>query len=290
MAHFPPGTALGGFELLAHLGTGGQGTVYLARPWDDHALRRHLIGRWLRTGHQRGQLMANHAADWNLAAIKVAHPDAMAALHDEHSHLLGQATLHPHLTALYGRRYTSSLRDLGLAQVDGQTCLYLALVYETGMPLHLWLAHHPGPCSLAWAISLGLQVASALEHVHQCGLIHHDLRPANLMVRSTASGQPHVVLIDFGAVESIARPRRRALYGVPHLLPPERQGPHPGPATPHVDIYALGRLLQLLTAGHPLTPDLSALLSDATRPVLRERVAALPSMKDFRERLLAVRQ
>lgn len=260
------GTQLGGFELLAHLGSGGQGAVYLARPWDVHLVRRRVVGHWLRNCWQRGELSAVHAARWRLAALKVAHPDAAAALHDEHGYLVGPWPTHPHLACLYRRRYPQALRDIGLEHVAARPCLYLALAYEAGRPLNHLLAHQPRPCDPTWALRLGLQLASALDHLHARGLVHHDVRPANLIVRRTVKGQPDVVLLDLGAVESLERPRRHAVYGVAHCLPPERRGPQPGPATPHVDIYALGRLLQLLTAGRPLRPSFAKLINDTSKP------------------------
>ncbi|PDW02940.1 protein kinase domain-containing protein [Candidatus Viridilinea mediisalina] len=259
-------TQLGGFELLALLGRGGQGAVYLGRPWDARLVQRRVVARWLRGRWRRGELNAVDAARWRLAAIKVAHPDATAALHDEHSHLMGPHATHPHLACLYRRRYPHALRDIGLGTVAGQPCLYLALAYEAGLPLNQWLAHQPRPSDATWALRLGLQLASALSHLHARGLVHHDVRPANLIVRRTVQGQPDVVLLDLGAVESLDRPRRHGVYGVAHCLPPERRGPQPGPVTPYVDIYALGRLLQLLTAGRPLRPSLAKLINATAQP------------------------
>jgi serine/threonine protein kinase len=287
IAALAPGTPLGEFELLARLGAGGQGTVYLACPWHADPLRRWVVRRWLRACLAAGALTAVRATRWRLAALKLAHPNATAALHDEHGHLAAPGAAHPHLACLYGRRHSGPLRDLGLAHVADHPRLYLALAYEAGAPLDRLLARRRPACP-GWSLALVAQVAAALAHLHRRGIVHHDLRPANLIVRQGAAGAPHAVLIDLGAAETPAAPRRQAIYGAPSHLPPERRRAAPAPATPQVDIYGLGRLLALLTADAPRSAPLAALLADATAPNVACRAAVLPDMAALLERLRAL--
>lgn len=334
------GSALAGFELLACLGSGAQGTVYLACPWQANPYRRWATRRWLRACLAGGALTAPRAARWQLAALKLAHPSATAALHAEHSYLIAGGATHPHLISLYCRRYSSPngllqservcaeampanpagrrpyaqdahsaqtgsvlpprhldaacaqatglVSDFGLSRLAGQPRLYLALAYEAGLSLERLLGQWRQAPSLRWTLALIEQTAAALAHLHGRGIIHHDLRPANLIVRRGPTHLPHVVLLDLGAAETPARPRRQAIYGAPHYLPPERLSAAPEPASPQVDIYSLGRLLALLTATTTRSAPLSALIAAATAPAIATRTAALPDMSAFRARLRAL--
>lgn len=279
------GARAGDFELLARLGAGGQGEVFLARPWVPATARRRGTGILLRWLLARGLLGAEAARRWRLAAVKLAHPASADSLHDEHQHLAGQRAGHPHLACLYSYRFGEGPRDLGhcVAGRAPATRTYLALAYEPGAPLSRALAGRREPPPLAWSLALALQVAGALEQLHMRGIVHHDVRPANLIVRGGA--RPHAVLIDLGAAETPGAPRRRAVYGAPGYLPPERAGPAPEPATYLVDVFSLGALLGALTAGAAVGEPLAELIAAATAAEPARRRAAFSSMGALRERL-----
>jgi serine/threonine protein kinase len=238
-------------------------------------------------------LLACGAADvaarrLRLAAVKLAHGPSADCLHDEHQHLAGNWAGHPHLVSLYSRRFGGGARDLGYCAVAAgrATRTYLALAYEPGLPLDRALAIRRAPPSPAWSVALALQVAGALEQLHLRGVVHHDVRPANLIVRGGA--RPHGVLIDLGAAETPGAPRRRAVYGAPRHLPPERAAAAPEPATYLVDVFGLGRLLGALTAGAAITAPLADLIAEATAAEPARRGAAFPSMAALGERLSQV--
>jgi serine/threonine protein kinase len=105
-------------------------------------------------------------------------------------------------------------------------------------------------------------------------VVHHDVRPANLIIRPG----PHTVLIDLGAAETPDAPRRRAIYGATGWLPPERLAASPAPASPLVDIYAVGALLHVLTNDAKMPTALAALIAEATAADPQRRGAALPTM------------
>lgn len=280
---------MGDFELLARLGRGGQGEVFLARPWQPSAARRVAARQWLRLRLAAGALSPAEVLRWGLAALKLAHPTEADSLHDMHGHLAAHAA-HPHLPLLYSRRFPGLARDFGLAPAApaGRPWLpYLATVYVPGQTLECAL-RLPQPPDPGWAVSIAIQLADALAHLHRGGVVHHDVRAANIVVRRRPGGEPHSTLIDLGAAETPAAPRRRAVYGVADHLPPERLSACPAPPTPHVDIYGLGILLRQLTAATPRSPALCALLADATAADPGRRHAALPDMGALAARLVAL--
>lgn len=98
-------------------------------------------------------------------------------------------------------------------------------------------------------IELFVQLCRAVGYVHSHGLVHYDLKPANILVQKTASGQ-QIKLVDFG----LATPQQATLkatagsllYMSPEVLQKERVANH------RSDLYALGIILfQLLTRQHP---------------------------------------
>jgi tetratricopeptide (TPR) repeat protein len=96
------------------------------------------------------------------------------------------------------------------------------------------------------AAQLAREVAQALGHAHQMGVIHRDVKPANLLVE--AGGR--VVLADFGlAISESAGASRWALSGTPEYASPEQiQG---GVLDARTDIYSLGATLYHLLSGRP---------------------------------------
>lgn len=290
---WPYGANVGGFEPLWSLGSGGQGTVYLARPWQASATRRRQVRLWLRACHATGVLGQAQARRWRLAALKLAHSGQGDSLHDEHAHLAALGMAHPHLALLYTRRFaaTAPRSDLGFAIVPGEAGWrpYLVLAYEAGENLADLLTRRRAPLMLNWSLTVAVQVAQALVHLHGRGIVHHDVRPANVLLRATRKGQPpDCVLLDLGAAETPARPRRRAIYGVDGWLAPERIGSNPAPANPLVDIFGLGALLRELTAGKALSPALGALIQDAMAPDPSQRGAHVPNMQAMLVRLQAL--
>lgn len=279
-----PGARVGAFELVARLGAGGQGEVFLARPWLAAPVRPAGAGLLLRAALRAGALTPALAARHRLAALKVARPAMADSLHDEHGHLAAPGAAHPHLVSLYRARFPGAPQpDLGLVRQGGGRApqLYLALAYEAGAPLSQLLTRGGGrPPATRWSLAVASQVALALAHLHGRGVVHHDVRPANVIVRPG----PHAVLADLGAAEAVGAPRRRAVYGAAGWLAPERAGPRPAPASPLVDIYGVGALLRALTAG-AAQPALAHLIAEAAAPDPARRAAAIPTAAALLARL-----
>ncbi len=279
------GARVGALELVAPLGAGGQGEVWLAWPWAEGPLRRAARRLLVATRLRAGPLPQEFALRWRLAALKLARPAMADSLHDEHQYLAATGAAHPHLVGLYRARFPGAAgADLSLARAGPEPLprLCLRLAYEPGEPLSgllvRWGSRRP---AWPWSVAVVAQLARALAHLHGRGVVHHDVRPANVIVRSG----PRAVLIDLGAAERVGGGARAAVYGAPAWLAPERLGATPAPASPLVDVYGAGALLGALTEGAPAPTGLTRLIEEATTPDPARRAAAIPTMAALLERL-----
>jgi len=152
----PAGTTLAQYRVTAHLGSGAMGDVYRA---EDLRLRRDVALKTLRGSVQsaRARLLA----------------EARAA----------SALTHPHIAVVY---------EIGEATLDGETVGFIAMEYVEGTTL----AVLAGRARLELDVVLDIfeQIADALAAAARLGVIHLDLKPANVMV--SASGRAKV--LDFG--------------------------------------------------------------------------------------------
>jgi serine/threonine protein kinase len=179
---------------------------------------------------------------------------------------------HPNVVKIYDRGFS-------------EDNAYIAMEYFPRGSLTDLLA---GGLSARQALSLLAQAASALREIHSRGILHRDVKPANLMVRSDGS----IALADFGIAkrlgEGFDRTRHGELYGTPYYISPEQiEGVR---ATAQSDIYSLGIIFyEMLTRERPFdaesVSELIALHIKAPRPKLPENLAEYQGLLD---RMLAV--
>jgi serine/threonine protein kinase len=145
-------------------------------------------------------------------------------------------------------RYGARLRHPGIVQVydfcdSGRPFLVLELV--DGPALAQVLA--AGPIEPRRALDVTAQVASALGAAHAAGIIHQDVKPANLLFSRSGA----VKLADFGIAQEAGSPTvtgRGTVSGTVAYLAPERI--HGDPASPASDLYSLGVVLYECVAGN----------------------------------------
>ncbi|WP_460801389.1 serine/threonine-protein kinase [Nocardioides pacificus] len=125
-----------------------------------------------------------------------------------------------------------------------------------------------GPLPVRWVAELLDQTLKGLEAVHAAGIVHRDVKPANLLLEPTGRALPHLRLTDFGIAAPVDEPRMThasMAIGTPGYMAPEQwHGAHPDPRQ---DLYAVAAVgLEMLTATRPpgtpgplVPPDLSSL-------------------------------
>ncbi len=158
--------------------------------------------------------------------------------------------------------------------------LFLAMRYVDGDNLGT-LVMRDGGLAPRRAASLLAQVASALEAAHGRGLVHRDVKPANVLV----TADDHCYLTDFGLVEDLGATtgatRSAEVLGTLDYLAPERiRG---GPTGPWTDVYALGCVLFFALTGRvpfPLEAPESKLWAHVAEPPPRVSGAGVPEAFD----------
>ncbi|MBV9849557.1 MAG: serine/threonine protein kinase [Armatimonadetes bacterium] len=125
---------------------------------------------------------------------------------------------------------------------------YIAQEFIEGATLDLIiLKRHPLP--RAWTLKWAVSLCDALAFLHSRGVVHHDLKPANIRI----TPQGHLALLDFGAAQYFGKGHEHEkpidLYGTEGYLPPELDGDGQWVADARTDIFAVGCILYEMIAG-----------------------------------------
>ncbi|MBA3245376.1 MAG: serine/threonine protein kinase, partial [Actinobacteria bacterium] len=159
--------------------------------------------------------------------------------------------------------------------------LYLAMAYVEGSDLRE-LLRRDGPAEPVRTFDLIAQVADALDAAHAAGLVHRDVKPANILVADTADGE-HAYVCDFGLARHVSSVSSltgdRGFVGTLDYVPPEQIAGRQ--IDGRADVYSLGCVLyECLTGERPFTREselalVYAHLNDAP-PLLTDLRPELP--------------
>lgn len=172
---------------------------------------------------------------------------------------------HPHVVA-----------PIGWAAEDDLVVLAMELV--SGGSVQDLLDEH-GTLPVGYAAALLEQLLLALAAVHAAGLVHRDVKPANLLLQPTDETTPHLRLGDFGVAAPIADARYTTVPGAigtqGYMAPEQARGALPDPSQ---DLYSVGRVgLQLVTG---LPPERQgAIGSGPLRPLLERLLVVDPEQR-----------
>ena len=240
------GQSFGRYEILARLGSGGMGEVYLGRDKSlDRKVALKLLPRQFTQDRDR---------------LRRFEQEARAA----------SALNHPNIITIYEIGEWNGAHFIATEYIEGETLRY-----------HM----QKGRLELSEILDIGVQTAGALAAAHAAGIIHRDIKPANIMLRqdgyikvldfglaklSTTSGNPDVT--DPG----------RVMGTVNYMSPEQALGQ---PVDHRTDIFSLGEVLYELASGHrPFAGNGDAAIYDGilnrTPPPLAEFDALLPAALD----------
>ncbi|GLZ55069.1 serine/threonine protein kinase [Actinomycetospora sp. NBRC 106378] len=206
------GSSLGRYRVEGVIGRGGMSTVYRA------------------TDTRLGRVVALKVIDPALAGDE----EFRERFRDEARNT--SAVDHPHVVPLYD-----------VDSVDDR--LYIAMRFVEGPDLATLVGGRP--LVPERALRLLDQVADALDAVHAHGLVHLDVKPANVLIGGATSGSDHAYLADFGLTHRGAtghRTRGGDFLGSPTFAAPEHLRGEPVDA--RTDVYSLGCVLYTCLTGH----------------------------------------
>lgn len=222
------GQVFAGYTILRVLGAGGMGAVYLAK-------------------HPR---LPREDALKVLPADLTADPDYRARFEREAE--LAAGLSHPHIVRIFDR-----------GEHDGQ--FWISMDYVEGTDAAVLLSKHPDGIPVNEALPIVAAVASALDYAHHGGLLHRDVKPANILL-TEPDGQPRrVFLADFGIarrIDEVARltSANMAVGTAAYAAPEQLMG---APLDGRADQYALAcTAFHLLCGTRPYNdPNLAVVIS-----------------------------
>ena len=229
------GQTLGKYKIIAPLGSGGFGTVYLAQDtWIDKKVA-------IKVPHRQGLNFGELLREPRLLA-SVSHPNIVSIT-------------------------TAEKQD---------NVFFIVMEYVQGETLENLIAAH-GPIEVNRALDFTCQICNAMDHAHRQGVIHRDLRPANVLVTDNDVAK----VADFGTSRflEIAAHGTTVIGSPPYMAPEQFQGK----AVFASDIYSLGvTMYQMLTGVLPYdTPapsDLDKLMSGELVSPPRLKNPAIPKL------------
>lgn len=244
------GLKVGPYRIVAELGSGGMGAVYLAE--QSVPVHRQVALKVIKAGMDSADLLVRFRSERALLA-RMNHPNIAQVL------------------------------DVG---ATGEGRLYFAMEYVPGITIDEFADRRS--LDLRHRLELFLQVCEGVQHAHQKGVMHRDLKPNNLLV-ADYQGQLLVKIIDFGIAKNMdafgrSEPGSTSVgmpIGTPSYMSPEQATGDPAAIDTRTDVYSLGVVLyKLITNELPIPSDVIArAIHHDLAKVLRESEIKAPSRK-----------
>ena len=215
-----PGTQIGPYKLIEHIGDGGMGTVWMAQQTEP--VRRLVAVKLIKAGMDSAQVIARFEAERQALALM------------DHANI-------------------ARVLDAGTTAA-GRPFFVMDLV--RGVPITRYCdEHHLTPKQ---RLELFVPVCQAIQHAHQKGIIHRDLKPSNVLV-AQYDGKPVPKVIDFGVAKATGQTLTDKtlvtgfgnIVGTLEYMSPEQAEISQLDIDTRSDIYSLGVLLYELLAGSP---------------------------------------
>lgn len=245
-----PGDHIGRYKLLELIGEGGFGNVWMAE--QQEPVRRKVALKILKLGMDTREVVARFEAERQALAMM------------DHANI-------------------AKVLDAGATE-QGRPFFVMELV--AGVPITTFCDTHQ--LDTRQRIELFVLVCEAVQHAHQKGVIHRDLKPGNILV-SEQDGRFVPKVIDFGVAKALEEPltdktfftRYHQFLGTPVYMSPEQAGLGGLDVDTRSDIYSLGVLLyELLTGRTPFTNEqLRKAQLDEVLRVIREQEPPKPSTR-----------
>ena len=224
----PPGSRLNGYVLQEVVGAGGFGVVYRARHLElglEVAIKEYFPASIATRSMGKVQAINAESRPIYLEGLQRFENEAKA---------LVELPPHPNIVSCHG-----------CFQADGTA--YLVMDLERGMPLSELLKcreEDQRPLNEEEMLAIVLPLLSGLRHVHEAGMLHRDVKPANVIICWTDQ-QP--VLIDFGSAKQAVTEGTKSFAPYTDGYAAFEQVAE-GPVGPWTDVYAVGALMWRIVA------------------------------------------
>jgi eukaryotic-like serine/threonine-protein kinase len=245
-----PGTVIGHYKLMEQIGEGGFGLVFVAEQTEP--VRRKVALKIIKPGMDSKAVIARFEAERQALALMD----------------------HPNIARVLDAGATESGRP------------YFVMELVRGIPITEYCDQNQ--LTPNERLQLFIDVCHAIQHAHQKGIIHRDVKPSNVLVTSH-DGKPVAKVIDFGVAKAIHQHlTERTIYtnfaqmiGTPLYMSPEQAEMSGLDIDTRSDIYSLGVLLyELLTGSTPLEKKrFAAAAYDEMRRIIREEEPPKPSQR-----------